>query len=100
MASDEFRRKFVTMAILLLVIFATLVIIGTALMFLVLTGDLVRSEVSPIEFLELYAIELILVAAFTFGLFRLTQYMVHEHLPPSEAEGDEREDGASTTNNE
>lgn len=80
MTSDKLRRKLATMAILLLVIFAPFVIIGTTLTFLILTGDLVRGEVSPLVFLELYVIELILVAIFTFGLFWLTKYIVREHL--------------------
>lgn len=92
-ASDEHRRKFATLAILLLVFFTPLVIIGTVLAFRIVTGDLLRDEVSSFDFLELSVIAFILVAVFTFGQFQLTQYIAREHLPQSETEYDESEDG-------
>lgn len=77
------RDRFVILLTCLLVLFGPAVILTVALAFLTFTGGLARGEVSAIELLELYVIELVLLAGFGYLVYRLTRYLVEHRLPAS-----------------
>lgn len=67
----------------LLVLFAPVVILAATFGFLTLVQGYNSSEISIIELAELYVIELVLVVAFGYFVYRLTLYMVEHRLPAS-----------------
>jgi hypothetical protein len=83
MALEDIPDKFVVLAIGLLILFAPVVIIAMTIGLLVYTGDLILEGVSPLVFLELYLIEIVVFAAFTYVLYRLTKVLVVHQLPAS-----------------
>lgn len=81
MIPDDSRDRIAILAYGVLVLFAPVMILVLTLGFLSLTGDLVLGRVTPLEFLELYVIELVLVVGFGYGLYRLTLWVVRHRLP-------------------
>ena len=81
MPLDDIPDKFVILAIGLLVLLAPVVIIATTIGLLIYTGDLILQGVTPLVFIELYLIEIVLLAAFAYGLYRLTRVLVVHQLP-------------------
>lgn len=75
--------RIVVLVILLLVVLAPILIIILTLAFLVLIGDLLLGQLTPLELLELYIIDLVLFAGFAYGLYRLTLTLVKRKLPAS-----------------
>lgn len=98
MGSRESYHRFVVIAISILVIFTPIVILGLTIGFLLLTEDLRLGRLSLLEYLELYIIDLIVVSAVAYGIYRLTLRLVEDQLPASldaidsADEGDEAED--------
>lgn len=60
--------------------------------FLTLTGGFARGELSAIELLELYVIELVLLVAFGYLVYRLTLYVIEHRLPGSLDAAERRSD--------
>ena len=108
MSPVDSRDRLVVLAIALLVILAPALVLALTVGFLVFTGDLVLGRVTPLEFLELYIIDLILIAGVGYAVYRLTLWLVENRLPESldvlkedAADGDSNdgsEGGASHSN--
>jgi hypothetical protein len=81
MSSDDSRDRVVALAYGILILLSPAVILVLTLGFLTFTGDLVLGRVTPLEFLELYIIELVVVVGFGYGLYRLTLRVAQQRLP-------------------
>jgi hypothetical protein len=83
------RSKLVVISILL--VFTPVVLLVITLGFLVTAQGLDPAEISVLELIELYLIELALFAAFGYLLYRLLIHSVENHLPQiiDRLEGDE-----------
>jgi hypothetical protein len=77
------RDRVVVLAIALLVILAPALVLALTVGFLVFTGDLVLGRVTLLEFLELYIIDLVLIAGVGYAVYRLTLWLVENRLPES-----------------
>ena len=71
------------MVVGLLVVLAPALVLALIVGFLVLTGDLVLGRITPLEFLELYIIDLVLVVGVGYSVYRLTLWLVKDRLPES-----------------
>jgi len=65
----------------LLLLFVPVLILVATLAFLLVAEGLVLGELSVVELLELYVIELLLTAAGAYLLFRLLGYSIDSYLP-------------------
>lgn len=83
MASSDATNRVIIFAIGLLVLLGPVVILGITLAFLVVSEDFLLGQLTPLEFLELYTIDLIPFAVFAYGLYRLTLLLVENRLPDS-----------------
>lgn len=83
MALEDIPDNFVVVAIGLLVLLVPVVLIGMTVGLLVYTGDIILDGITPLVFLELYLIEIVVFAAFTYALYRLTKVLVVHQLPAS-----------------
>lgn len=77
------RDRVIVLAIGLLVILAPALLLALTVGFLVLSGDLVLGRLTPLEFIELYIIDLLLFAGAGYGVYRLTLWTVENRLPAS-----------------
>lgn len=98
MAFPDIPDKYVVMAIGLIVLLAPVVIVTITFAVLVFTGTLILKGVPLLVALELYLIDLVLFAAFAYGLYRLTRILVEHQLPASldaldEKTTDDEDDG-------
>lgn len=71
-------------------LFAPVIILVLTIGFLMLAGGLVLGELSVIELLELYILELILFTVGSYLLIRFREYLVKERLPKTVDKSDER----------
>ncbi|NLV08709.1 hypothetical protein ACAH01_02510 [Halomicrobium sp. HM KBTZ05] len=76
MGSDGGRSNLKTIALGLAVLFVPALIIVATLEFLILTGDLVLNELTPLQLVELYLIDLVLFAGGAYLLYRLLLYSI------------------------
>lgn len=81
MLSGGSRDRLILLAYALLILFAPIAILTLTLGFLSLTGDIVLGELTPLEFLELYIIELVLIVGFGYGIYRVTLWVVEHRVP-------------------
>lgn len=81
MRSEQSRSRLVLLAYGVLLILAPVVMLAATLGFLVVSGNLVLGRVTPLEFIELYVIELLIFATFGYGLYRLTIWVAEHRLP-------------------
>lgn len=81
MIPPESRDRLVLLGIGLLVLLGPVLILVLTLGALVFFGDLVLGRLTPVEFLELYIIELLLFAGFGYGIYRLTLWLVVHKTP-------------------
>lgn len=81
MLSDDSRNRLVLLSYGLLIVLAPVVFLFLTLGFLTFTGDLVLSQLTLLEFVELYIIELVVVVAFGYGIYRLTLWVAESRLP-------------------
>jgi hypothetical protein len=86
--SDENGVSLRTIALGLAVLFVPALIIVATLEFLFLTGNLVLDELTPLELVELYLIDLVLFAGGAYLLYRLLLYAIGD---PVDQSGDDRE---------
>mgnify|MGYP000415736757 CR=1 FL=1 len=86
MASDGGRSNLKTIALGLAVLFVPALIIVATLEFLILTGDLVLNELTPLELVELYLIDLVLFAGGAYLLYRLLLYSIGNPIDESDDE--------------
>jgi hypothetical protein len=75
------RDRLVLIAIGLLVLLAPALILVVTLSTLVLFGDLAFGRLTPLEFLELYLIDLVLFFVLAYGVYRLTLRLVERQVP-------------------
>lgn len=81
MLSPDTRDRLTLLTIGLLVVLGPVLILGFTLGVLVLFGELAIGQLTPIEFLELYVIELLLFVAFAYAIYRLTLWTVINKVP-------------------
>jgi hypothetical protein len=74
----------------LLLLFVPVLILVATLGFLLVAEGLVLGELSVVELLELYVVELLLSAAGAYLLFRLLGYSIDSHLLGTPEESEER----------
>ena len=89
MVSIDSQNPVVLLVLGMLLLFAPVVLLALTLGFLVITGDLILGRVTPLEFLELYVIDLAVLLAVGYGVYRLTLWLVAHRLPASLDELDE-----------
>ncbi|QLG62754.1 hypothetical protein [Halorarum salinum] len=102
MVRSDLADRLVVLAIGLLIVLGPVVLLVLTLGFLMVTGDLLVNQVTPVEFLELYVIDLLLFSAFGYGVYRLTLTLVESHLPASldALEGEDAEREATDTSDD
>lgn len=83
MGSPDSRERLVLVGIGLLMLLGPVSILVVTLAALVFFGDLALGRITPIEFLELYIIDLILFVGLGYGVYRLTLRLVKIRLPAS-----------------
>lgn len=83
MPSNSSQNRIVLLVLGLLVLLAPIVLLVLTLGFLVITGDLILGRVTPLQFLELYIIDLLVLVAVGYGVYRLTIWLVAHRLPAS-----------------
>ncbi|WP_324664831.1 hypothetical protein [Haloarcula sediminis] len=81
MSQSGQRNNLTVLLVGLFLLFAPALFVVATLEFLILSGDLVLSEITPVEFLELYLIDLVLFAGVGYGVYRLTLWVVANRLP-------------------
>lgn len=81
MSESDAVNRLVVLAIGILVLLTPALLLATVFWFLTFTGDLVLREVTLLEFVELYLIELVLIAAVTYSLYRLVLWLAEHKLP-------------------
>jgi hypothetical protein len=83
MSPVDSRDRIVVLVIALLVVLAPALLLALTVGFLVLSGDLVLGRITLLEFLELYIIDLVLIAGVGYAVYRLTLWLVKNRLPES-----------------
>jgi hypothetical protein len=83
MDRSDSRERLGLIAIGLLVLLGPVLILVLTIEVLILFGDLTLSEISLIEFLELYIIDLIVFVGLAYGIYRLTLWLVENRLAVS-----------------
>jgi hypothetical protein len=96
MASPDSRERLGRLAIGLLVLLGPVLILVITLELLILFGDLTLSDISLVEFLELYIIDLLLFIGLAYGIYRLTWWLVEGRRPASRDTLDARDTTDST----
>jgi len=74
------RNWLVLIAIGLLFIFTPALILIATLEVLFIFGEVDLSNISPLEFFELYLVDLLLLILFAYGIYRMTMYAVESGL--------------------
>jgi hypothetical protein len=75
------QKRIALLVIGLVILFAPALFVVATLEFLILSGDLALSEISLLEFLELYLIDLLLFVVLGYGVYRLTFRLIKNQLP-------------------
>ncbi|MDT3434566.1 hypothetical protein [Haloarcula sp. 1CSR25-25] len=75
------QKRIALLVIGLVVLFAPALFVVATLEFLILSGDLALSEITLVEFLELYLIDLVLFVVLGYGVYRLTFWLIENQLP-------------------
>ncbi|EMA01106.1 hypothetical protein SAMN05443574_101539 [Haloarcula vallismortis] len=96
------QKRIALLVIGLVILFAPALFVLATLEFLILSGNLALSEVSLLEFVELYLIDLVLFVLLGYGVYRLTFWLIQDRLPDAletvdEAEAADRAAEAETT---
>ena len=86
------RRRLSIVLIALLVVFTPALILVATLEALFLLGEITLSDISTIEFIELYLLDLGLLVLFALAVYQVAKYVVGEQLPApiAEVESDDR----------
>jgi hypothetical protein len=90
------QKRLAILVIGLVILFAPALFVVATLEFLILSGDLALSEISLIEFLELYLIDLLLFVVLGYGVYRLTLWLIRDQLPEALDTVDETETADAT----
>ncbi|MEF8856334.1 MAG: hypothetical protein V5A16_02805 [Haloplanus sp.] len=81
MLSSDSRKRLVLIAIGLLIVLSPVLILVLTLGTLTLFGDLIVGQLTFIELLELYLIDLVVFLGLAYGIYRLTLWTVQVPLP-------------------
>jgi len=85
------RRRLSIALIALLVVFTPALILVATLEALFLLGEITLADISALEFIELYLLDLGLLVLFAVAIYQITKYVVGEQLPaPLGTEPEER----------
>jgi len=94
------QKRIALLVIGLVILFAPALFVLATLEFLILSGNLALSEVSLLEFVELYLIDLVLFVLLGYGVYRLTFWLIQDQLPDALATVDETEAAGTTDDTE
>lgn len=83
MVSSDSRDRLIILGIGLLLLLGPVVILALTLGALVAFGALALGQVTFVEFLELYLLELILFVGLSYGIYRLNSWLTRNRLPDS-----------------
>ncbi|EMA29973.1 hypothetical protein [Haloarcula japonica] len=75
------QKRIALLVIGLVILFAPALFVLATLEFLILSGNLALSEISLLEFVELYLIDLVLFVLLGYGVYRLTFWLIKDQLP-------------------
>ena len=75
------QKRIALLVIGLVILFAPALFLVATLEFLILSGDLALNEISLLEFVELYLIDLVLFVLLGYGVYRLTFWLIQNQLP-------------------
>jgi len=75
------QKRIALLVIGLVILFAPALFLVATLEFLILSGDLALNEISLLEFVELYLIDLLLFVVLGYGVYRLTFWLIKNQLP-------------------
>jgi len=81
MPASPSQKRIALLVIGLVVLFAPALFVVATLEFLILSGDLALNEISLLEFVELYLIDLVLFVVLGYGVYRLTFWLIENQLP-------------------
>ncbi|MBX0294614.1 hypothetical protein [Haloarcula nitratireducens] len=81
MVSSDSQTRLSLLIIGLLVIFAPAFFVLLTLEFLILSGDLLLSDVTPLALLELYILDLVFLLVFAYAVYRVTSWTFEHQLP-------------------
>ena len=81
MVSSDLQTRLSLLIIGILLIFAPAFFVLLTLEFLILSGDLLLSEVTPLELLELYILDLVFLLLFAYAVYRVTSWTFEHRLP-------------------
>jgi len=85
------QKRIALLVIGLVILFAPALFLVATLEFLILSGDLALNEISLLEFVELYLIDLLLFVVLGYGVYRLTLWLIKNQLPDALDTVDETE---------
>jgi hypothetical protein len=91
------QKRLALLVIGLVILFAPALFVVATLEFLILSGDLALSDISLVEFLELYLIDLVLFVALGYGVYRVTFWLIETRLPDALETVDESETDEAAT---
>ncbi|MDS0222196.1 hypothetical protein NDI54_12630 [Haloarcula sp. S1AR25-5A] len=94
------QKRIALLVIGLIILFAPALFVVATLEFLILSGDLALNEISLLEFLELYLIDLVLFVVLGYGVYRLTFWLIENQLPDALESLDETETADATEESE
>lgn len=83
MKPTDSRERLVLFAIGLLILLGPVLILAVTLEILILFGDLELSQITLVEFIELYIIDLVLFSGLAYGIYRLILWLIEHQLPKS-----------------
>jgi len=75
------QKRIALLVIGLVILFAPALFVVATLEFLILSGDLALNEITLLEFLELYLIDLVLFVVLGYGVYRVTFWLIQNQLP-------------------
>lgn len=81
MISSDSQTRLSLLLVGLLVIFAPAFFVLLTLEFLILSGDLLLSDITPLALLELYVLDLVFLLVFAYAVYRITSWTFQHRLP-------------------
>ena len=94
MVSSDSQTRLSLLIIGLLVIFAPAFFVLLTLEFLILSGDLLLSDITPLALLELYLLDLVFLLVFAYAVYRVTSWTFQHRLPALLDAVESTEDGS------
>jgi len=92
MSLDDLPDRTLVAIIGLLVLLVPVCLLVLTVTFLSFTGNALEQELTLLEIVELYLLEVVVLAVFSYGLYRLVEILVVHQLPKSLDEIEERDE--------